>query len=221
MQNKMEFRGLSLTEMRVAAGSKTLSGYAARFGILSEPLGNFREKIAHGAFTRTLQHHADVRMLINHDPSLLLGRTASGTLSLAQDANGLAFQVSLPETSYANDLLESVKRGDVSQCSFGFVCKSDSWSRDSEGGSVRELLDVELFDTSVVTYPAYPETSVGVRGAAGEMIDLRWYRGDKRIAMPMPGWVRSQILNKERENILATESEAERLRLRVELAKRL
>src|SRR5713226_411375 len=98
-----------------------LRGYAARFNRLSEDLGGFHERLAPGVFTRGIAQ--DVRALVNHDPTLVLGRTKSGTLKLAQDLVGLRFKVDLPATSYARDLAIVVKRGDVNQCSFSFVVR--------------------------------------------------------------------------------------------------
>ena len=156
-------------------------------------------------------------------PSRILGRTVSGTLTLNEDSHGLLFSVDVPSTTTGDDILTSIRRRDVTACSFGFTIKEDSWTRDDQGETERELLDVDLLDVSLVTYPAYPQTDgLSIRSTDGQrVIQLGWYRGDKRLAMPMPGWVRSQILNKEREKILDGESEVERLRLQLELAKRL
>ena len=162
----VEIRCLYSSELRAMAGHK-LTGYAAIFGQLSEDLGGFREKIRPGAFRRTLQAGADVRCLLNHDPSLLLGRSTAGTLRLNEDSRGLHYEVDLPDTQVGRDLFTSVSRGDITQSSFGFKCVSDTWpSRD-----MRELVDVDLFDVSPVTYPAYRNTAVGVRGQLG------WYMG--------------------------------------------
>lgn len=139
-----------------------LTGYAARFNVLSQDLGYFRERIAPGAFTRSLQEKADVRKLINHDPNLVLGRTKAGTLELSEDDKGLKFRFEMPDTSYARDLMESVRRGDINECSFGFMVRKQTWMEDDdpeEESCIRELNDVDLFDVSTVTYPAYPETN--------------------------------------------------------------
>jgi uncharacterized protein len=108
----------------------------------------------------------DVRALINHDPTRILGRTKSGTLKLADSASGLNFRVELPDTGYARDLHESIKRGDISQCSFAFTANEDEWTDeeiDGEMCSIRTLKSVTVFDVSAVTYPAYEETSVSAR----------------------------------------------------------
>lgn len=144
------------------AGKKFIAGYAAKFNRKSVDLGWFREIVKPGAFSRSLREKADVRMLINHDANMILGRTSSGTLSLREDEVGLKFRCELPDTSYARDLRESISRGDISQCSFGFVIRKWAWTEeDDEGDTLRELMDVDLFDTSAVTFPAYPDTEVG------------------------------------------------------------
>jgi|YNPBryulayer2012_1023412.scaffolds.fasta_scaffold00386_4 HK97 family phage prohead protease len=141
-------------------------GYAALYDTLSVDLGGFRERILPGAFARALAADADVRALINHDESLLLGRTLSGTLVLSDDQRGLRVQIALPNTTYARDLVVLLERGDISQMSFAFRAVRDRFIK--EGGEVvRELAEVELYDVSVVTYPAYPETTADLRSRAG------------------------------------------------------
>lgn len=137
-------------------------GYAAVFGVWSEDLGGFREMIQPGAFRNALKT-SDVRALVNHDPSLILGRTKSGTLALREDEVGLYIDVTLPETSYARDLAASVRRGDIDQMSFAFTVALDDWTW--SGDTVRRVVqEVEqLYDVSPVTYPAFPQTSASVR----------------------------------------------------------
>lgn len=162
---RREFRFLPAAEMRAAKeGDKNvISGYAAVFNSLSEDIFGFKERVMPGAFKRTLGEGADVRALINHDPSLILGRSKSNTLSLEEDDKGLKFRCEMPNTSYAADLMESINRGDVSQCSFGFITRQQTWIENKEDLTIRELNDVDLFDVSVVTYPAYSDTSVKSR----------------------------------------------------------
>jgi hypothetical protein len=165
----IERRAFSLTQVEVRAEEESeppkIVGYAAVFNEFSEPLGGggFREVIRPGAFSKTIKT-ADVRALWNHDPNYVLGRTKSGTLKLTEDDHGLAIEITPPNTSWAKDLMESIRRGDVDQMSFGFFAVQDRWSTEN-GQTVRELLEVELFDVSPVTFPAYPQTSVGVRSA--------------------------------------------------------
>lgn len=142
-------------------GKLRFSGYAARFNSWSEDFGCFREQIAPGAFAHAIQAD-DVRALHNHNPDYVLGRNRSGTLTLREDDKGLFFDVLAPDTQWARDLRESVLRGDVNQCSFGFGVVKDEW-RTVDGKDERTLLEVRLFDVSIVTYPAYPATEASAR----------------------------------------------------------
>ena len=147
-----------------ADGSKApvIIGYASVFDSLSEDLGGFREIVKPGAFTRTLREGADVRALVDHDPSRVLGRAKAGTLRMSVNAKGLRVEIDPPDTTAGRDILTSIKRGDVDGMSFAFRTVLDEWRM--EGPVViRELLDVDLVDASVVTYPAYPATEVGLR----------------------------------------------------------
>lgn len=146
--------------------ARRIIGYAAVFNSLSEDLGGFREIIMPGAFTDTLT--GDIRSLFNHEPSLILGRTISQTLALEEDEIGLRYEVSPPDTQYARDLIISIDRGDVDQSSFMFRVIEESWRHPDASNPLptRILHQVELFDVSPVTFPAYPTTSVGVRDMA-------------------------------------------------------
>ena len=150
------------TELRVDTAAQKIIGYAAKYDLSSEDLGGFREYVRPGAFQRSLDSAPDVRALIDHNPSLILGRTVSGTLRLESDAIGLKVIIDPPDTQYAADLMAVMSRGDVSQRSFAFTTSEDSWDL-VDGQRVRSLLAVELHDVSVVTYPAYPDTTVAVR----------------------------------------------------------
>jgi len=140
-------------------GENVITGYAAVFNKWSEDLGFFKEKIDPGTFKKTIAE-SDIRALINHDPNLLIGRTRNKTLKLWEDDKGLGFEVKLPETSYAADLIASIKRKDITQNSFGFKTVQDSWSED---GKKRILKEAMLFDISPVTFPAYKQTTVKMR----------------------------------------------------------
>lgn len=168
-----EFRSIKARELRAEKGEdgkQYLTGYAATFNTLSSDLGWFRERIMPGAFGRALREQQDVRHLKNHDPNLVLGRTKSGTLELSEDTKGLQFRTLMPDTTYANDLMASVARGDIDECSFGFSAIRTVWidepDPDDPTGKamrcIRELHDLDLFDISTVTYPAYPNTSAAM-----------------------------------------------------------
>jgi uncharacterized protein len=148
----------STLEVREEAGERIIEGYAALYNNETD-LGVFKESIAPGAFDDVLKN--DVRALINHDPTLILGRTSAGTLELATDERGLKYRVKLGEQQYAKDLYESIKRGDISQSSFAFTIKEQTWSEDRSTRTVQKVS--KLLDVSAVTYPAYADATVGAR----------------------------------------------------------
>ena len=149
-------------EIKAAAESRTVEGYASVFNSMSEDLG-FREVILPGAFSDVLNN--DVRALYNHDSNYLLARTTSGTLELKEDDKGLYYRFEMPNTSYGNDMLELFRRGDLTQSSFGFTVEKDNW-RMEDGQQVRYIERVgSLFDVSPVVYPAYSQASSGLRSA--------------------------------------------------------
>jgi len=162
IEPKIEHRAFTVDEFRVDHdGDKTvIRGHAAVFNKLSEDLGGFREIIAPGAFTESLKT-ADVRALFNHDSNIILGRNKAGTLSVAEDARGLAIEISPPDTQAARDLLVSMERGDISEMSFGFRTVEDKWEI-KDGDDLRTLVKVDIFDISPVTFAAYPDTDVSV-----------------------------------------------------------
>ncbi len=142
-----------------------IEGYAAVFNQWSEILGMFKERIRAGAFKKTIKE-ADIRALFNHNADFVLGRNKAGTLDLAEDSEGLHFRVKPPDAHWANDLMESIKRGDIDQASFGFTAIQDEWDHKAEPME-RELIEVRLYDVSPVTFPAYPTTSVAARARLG------------------------------------------------------
>lgn len=146
-------------EVRASADGKTLTGYAAVFDSPSEPLP-WTEYVRRGAFTKTINDGADVRLLIDHE-GIPLARTKSGTLTLQEDDYGLRIAAVLDDTNPdAARVISALRRGDLSQMSFAFQTVKDSWNSDR---STRELKEVRLHDVSVVTYPAYEQTLAEVR----------------------------------------------------------
>ena len=169
-KNLFERRTITLKELRVVEANvdpltePAIEGYASVFDSWSEELGGnspFRERVVKGAFEETIQND-DIRALFNHDPNYVLGRNKAGTLTLEEDEKGLKVRIVPPDTQWAKDLLVSIKRGDITQMSFGFTVILDRWSYE-DNIDVRELLKVKLYDVSPVTFPAYAQTECGVR----------------------------------------------------------
>lgn len=155
-------------ELREEGGKPHIVGHAAVFNSLSLDLGGFKEQIFPGAFAEAIQRD-DVRGLFNHDSNWILGRNLAKTLTLTEDARGLAIDIIAPETQLIRDLvLEPIRRGDISQMSFGFSVRpgGQDWAQDDGGNIVRTLKNVRLFDVSPVTFPAYPQTDVALRELA-------------------------------------------------------
>jgi uncharacterized protein len=156
-----ENRRIAFSNMEVRAmgdGTK-LVGYAAVFDSPSEPLP-WTEYVKRGAFTKTINDGADVRLLIDHE-GVPLARSTSGTLTLTEDDRGLLVESDLdPTNPDAARLISALRRGDISQMSFAFRTIKDSWNPER---SVRELREVQLFDVSVVTFPAYEATVAELR----------------------------------------------------------
>lgn len=146
-------------EVRAEGDGNTLIGYASVFDSPSEPMP-FIEYVKRGAFSKTINDGADVRLLIDHE-GVPLARTKSGTLVLEEDERGLRVEADLdPSNPDAARIISAMKRGDLSQMSFAFRTVKDNWNSDR---SVRELREVQLFDVSVVTFPAYEETVAELR----------------------------------------------------------
>lgn len=163
----IERRNFAIDDFKIEKredGTPKIMGHAAVFNQLSENLGGFREQIAPGAFTDAIKMD-DVRALFNHNPDYVLGRNLSKTLIMSEDNRGLAIEIIPPDTQVARDLMESMRRGDINQMSFGFSVRlnGEAWSEDENGDMVRTLTSVKLFDVSPVTYPSYPQTDVAVR----------------------------------------------------------
>jgi HK97 family phage prohead protease len=161
----MENRDLKLEQVEVRKledNGLTLSGYAAVFNSESRDLGGFIEVIDTRAFDKTLEEGPDVVALAHHNYDLVLGRKSAGTLRLERDGVGVKVSIDMPNTSYSKDIAESVKRGDIYGMSFGFTVDKEDWDLEAEM-PLRTLEGVTLYEVSVVTEPAYPETSVALR----------------------------------------------------------
>jgi len=169
-RNNRQLRTISSEfNTRDDGGNLSIEGYFAVFGSVYEIGPGMSESIAPEAFDKTLS--GDIRALINHDTTLVLGRTKAGTLNLRTDNRGLWGHIDVnPNDSDAMNLYERVKRGDVDQCSFGFDI-IDEETEFREDGSVHwTIKEVELYEVSPCTFPAYEETSIAAR--AKERDDL-------------------------------------------------
>lgn len=151
-------------------GSLRIGGYAAQFNKEATGL-NFREMIAPGAFTRALKSAEPVFLLVNHDTDQLpLASTQSGTLVLSEDEVGLRMEATLdPSNPRAAELASALTRGDVDKMSFAFTVAPGGDTRED---GLRTLTDLNLFEVSVVTWPAYDASSVGMRSEDSSDDDL-------------------------------------------------
>jgi HK97 family phage prohead protease len=165
MSKTTEVRSLECEVRAIREDGKPtrLVGYAAKFDELSQDLGGFREKIAPGAFDETLKANPDIRALVDHDYTRILGRTKAGTLKLNADATGLAVDISLPDTSYARDMIESIARGDIAGMSFGFWVEGEEWDNTDKANPIRTLTKIDLREVTVTSIPAYLSTELSLR----------------------------------------------------------
>ena len=149
-----------------------LCGYFAVFDSVYQIAPGMSESIAPGAFASTLG--GDIRALTNHDTTLVLGRTGAGTMTIREDEHGLWADVEInPNDSDAMNTYARVQRGDVSQCSIGFSIRSEDTDVREDGSVHWTIREVELFEVSVCTFPAYAETNVSARSAQADAIKQR------------------------------------------------
>lgn len=149
-----------------------ISGYFAVFNSDYEIAPGMSESIAPGAFSSSLAN--DVRALINHDTTLVLGRTKAHTLELRQDEHGLWGDIAInPNDGDAMNLYERVKRGDVDQCSFGFEIRNEESDFRDDGSVHWTITDVNLFEVSACTFPAYEATNISARAAQRDALEAR------------------------------------------------
>ncbi len=150
----------------------SIEGYFAVFDSNYEIAPGMTESVAQGAFSNTIS--GDIRALINHDTTLVLGRTKAGTLQLREDTHGLWGHIDInPNDVDAMNLYERVKRGDVDQCSFGFDIRSQDTDIHEDGSIHWTIKDVDLFEVSCCTFPAYEQTNISARSAERDDIQAR------------------------------------------------
>ncbi|WP_082138264.1 HK97 family phage prohead protease [Niallia circulans] len=165
MIKKKEMRTFDITKLKTRDATEAepsmITGYAAVFNSKTNIGGWFEEIIEPGAFSRSLSENGDVRALFNHNWDKVLGRTKSGTLRLEEDSRGLKFEIDVPNTSAGRDLAESMDRRDIDQCSFGFWITEETWDYSVEP-ALRTIHEVELYEISVVSIPAYEDTEASL-----------------------------------------------------------
>ena len=181
MDNAVETRRITVNEFELRDAAEgagmTFTGYAAVFNSDSEPLP-FIERIAPGAFSRSLRSRNEIKMFVNHDTGQVLASKRAGTLRLSEDSHGLRVEADLPDTTAGRDMAYLIKRGDVADMSFGFSVPrgGDSWSDD---GATRELREVRLHEVSVIPgWPAYTATTASVRSLDG-LVEATGLEADK------------------------------------------
>ena len=165
----------SRLERRAAAGDTdgpgTAIGYAALFNVWTDVGGYFRERVAPGAFTKTLAER-DALAVHSHDIGRVVGRTGAGTLTLREDATGLAFENELPDTSDGRDLAVSIDRGDIPGMSIGFIARRQEWNETVDPPE-RTILEAELFEITYSALPQYGDTNVALRSLESARAEAR------------------------------------------------
>lgn len=172
-RHKTQYRTLqSKFTTREEDNAPVIEGYFAVFDSIYDMGYGMTESIAPGAFSNTIS--GDVRALADHDTRLVLGRTTAHTLELREDSHGLWGKIIInPKDTDAMNLYERVKRGDVSQCSFGFCVVSEEASFPTEDTIHWTIKEVELFEVSCCTFPAYEQTAISARKQDLETIKKR------------------------------------------------
>ena len=170
-------------QTREDGGNLSIEGYFAVFNSNYEMGAGMSESIAPGAFSNTIS--GDIRALINHDTTLVLGRTKANTLRLNEDSHGLFGHIDInPNDGDAMNLYERVKRGDVDQCSFGFDIVREDTDISPDGSVHWTIREVNLYEVSCCTFPAYESTNISARTAQREEIQKRelqaWREKTKR-----------------------------------------
>jgi hypothetical protein len=179
-----EFRIVPGAEVRLRKDGKGIEGYAAVFGKRSLNLGGFKETVRAGCFSRAVKEDQDVFGMFNHDANLVLGRTSARTMRIAEDSQGLHYDIDVADTTVGRDVHKHIERGDITGCSFSFSIpdkeKGQRFEKgaDDDGSAIlmRDLLDVDLYDVGPVTMPAYPDTLVSARSFFPNVpVELRGY----------------------------------------------
>lgn len=149
-----------------------LEGYFIRYGEETKLYDGCYEEVKRGAATQSIKKN-DIRCLFNHDTGSVLGRTGNGTLTLREDEKGIFGRVEINQQDpQAMSVYAKVQRGDIDSCSFGFYIEKESNEKRDDG--VKFFLEeVDVFEVSAVTFPAYPQTEVSARTRDIEKLEKR------------------------------------------------
>jgi HK97 family phage prohead protease len=170
--NKRDYKtNFNVTRQAETPDDLIIEGYFALYENETELFEGSYEIISRGAFDNTLNN--DIRALWNHDSKYVLGRNKNGTLEIKTDTKGLFGTIKLPNTQYARDLYELIQRGDVDQCSFGFNILAEDIEELASGGYRWRINEIDLHEMSVVTFPAYENTTVQARSQQIKEIESR------------------------------------------------
>ena len=148
-------------------GKLIVSGYVNETGKQSHLLGSkkkFKETIQKGAFTRALKKGNNIHFLAEHDENKILASTRNNSLKLVEDEKGLLMTAEISDTSYGRDYHTLIKDGILRNMSFGFTVDKDKWNKAKDGTYTREVSELTLYEVSVVTNPAYPQSTISARG---------------------------------------------------------
>ena len=178
--NKRDFKTkFEITRAEKDPDEMIIEGYFALYENETELWKGSHEIITRGAFDETLNN--DIRALWNHNTQYVLGRNKSGSLEIKADDKGLYGSIKLPKTQYAEDLYELVQRGDVDQCSFGFNILDEDLEELSSNNYRWRINKIDLHEISVVTFPAYENTTVQARSKEIEQLQQRKLQEQKIV----------------------------------------
>jgi len=166
VEKQKEIRKIDVESLETRATESNdhlIEGYINKFGQKSQFMGFF-EQVDSKAFNRTLAQGHNIFGMYNHSSDKILGSTKTGSLKLSVDEVGLRFSLQInPNVSYAKDVYELVRSGDVDGCSFGFYVLEDEWSVQEDGTELRTILDLELLECTITPFPAYLDSEASVR----------------------------------------------------------
>lgn len=187
MENK-EIRKIYIESIETSAmddNSMIIEGYITKFNTKSQFMGFF-EQVAPNAFDKTLADGHNIFAMYNHNDDKILGSTKTGSLVLEVDNIGLKFSLTInPNISYAKDVYELVKNGEVEGCSFGFCCCCDDWSIQSDNTDMRTLMEVELFEVTITPFPAYMDSEANTRSYKNHKDELEKIQEQRELELQL------------------------------------